>query len=112
MSPDGRIQPRKDREPYGRGRGSVPRAAAVKTIRFTRMFCGYADKVREVRHEVARHLTACGYPRVDDAVLIISEFCANAVLHSDSRGPTCGSRWKIWAGSGRQEILTGPTRMG
>ena len=64
----------------------MPRAAAVETIRFTRMFCGCADKVREVRHEVARHLTACGYLRVDDAVLIISEFCANAVLHSDSRG--------------------------
>jgi anti-sigma regulatory factor (Ser/Thr protein kinase) len=50
------------------------------------MFPGHPESVREARREVARHLTACGYPRVDDAVLIISEFCTNAVLHSDSRG--------------------------
>ncbi len=61
-------------------RSGLPACSAGARIRSGR------DKVREVRHEVARHLTACGYPRVDDAVLIISVFCANAVLHSDSRG--------------------------
>ena len=37
-----------------------------------------------LRHEVARHLTACKCPVTADAVLIISEFAANAVLHSSS----------------------------
>ena len=82
----------------------MPRAAAVETTRFTRMFCGCADKVREVRHEVARHLTACGYPRVDDAVLIISEFCTNAVLHSDSRGQFVTVRTELFPTHLRIEV--------
>jgi anti-sigma regulatory factor (Ser/Thr protein kinase) len=82
----------------------VPRAAAVETIRFTRMFCGRADQVRQARHEVTRHLSACGYPRVDDAVLIISEFCTNAVLHSDSRGQFLTVRTELFPTYLRVEV--------
>jgi anti-sigma regulatory factor (Ser/Thr protein kinase) len=39
--------------------------------------------VHFVRHAVARHLTGC--PATDDAVLIVSEFAANAIVHSASR---------------------------
>jgi hypothetical protein len=33
---------------------------------------------------VARHLAGC--PAADDAILILSEFAANAIVHSASRG--------------------------
>jgi anti-sigma regulatory factor (Ser/Thr protein kinase) len=59
--------------------------AAVKTIRFTRVFHGRADQVSQARREVARHLSACGCPVTDDVILIVSEFAGNAVLHSGSR---------------------------
>jgi anti-sigma regulatory factor (Ser/Thr protein kinase) len=61
----------------------VPRAA-VETIRFTRVFHGRADQVSHARHEVARHLLACRFPRTDDAVLVLSELASNAVLYSAS----------------------------
>lgn len=48
--------------------------AAVETIRFTRAFHGQADQVSHARHEVARHLLACGCPRIDDAVLVHAAF--------------------------------------
>ena len=64
----------------------MPRAAAVETTRFTRIYPGGVDQVRQARHDLARHLSACGYPRVDDAVLVLSEFATNAVTHSNSRG--------------------------
>ena len=63
----------------------MPRAA-VETVRFTRVFHGRADQVSHARHEVARHLSACGFPRVDDAVLVLSELASNAVLYSASTG--------------------------
>ena len=61
----------------------MPRAA-VETIRFTRVFHGRADQVSHARHEVARHLLACRFPRTDDAVLVLSELASNAVLYSAS----------------------------
>ena len=45
---------------------------------------GQADRVREVRRAVARHLAGC--PAVDDATLIASELAANAIVHSASQG--------------------------
>jgi anti-sigma regulatory factor (Ser/Thr protein kinase) len=47
-------------------------------------FHGRAEEVRHVRRDVARYLADC--PATDDAVLTASEFAANAVLHSRSRG--------------------------
>jgi anti-sigma regulatory factor (Ser/Thr protein kinase) len=51
---------------------------------YQRTYPGRADQVRHVRRDVAEHLGEC--PVTDDAVLIASEFAANAILHSRSRG--------------------------
>src|ERR1700730_12323923 len=49
---------------------------------------GTADQLRHVRSALRRFLTGC--PIADDAVHLLSELCANAVVHSDSgkRGGT------------------------
>jgi anti-sigma regulatory factor (Ser/Thr protein kinase) len=51
---------------------------------YTGTFQGRAEEVSCVRRQVARFLGDC--PVTDDAVLAASEFAANAVLHSRSRG--------------------------
>jgi len=60
------------------------RAAAQAATAYTGVFPGTADQVSRARREVARHLA--GHPVTDDAVLVVSELAANAVLHSDSKG--------------------------
>jgi serine/threonine-protein kinase RsbW len=50
-----------------------------------RSYVGKANQVRHARAFVARALE--GFPMVDDAVLLISELCANAVQHSKSGKP-------------------------
>jgi anti-sigma regulatory factor (Ser/Thr protein kinase) len=62
----------------------MTRAAAEAATRYQRTFHGRTDQVSQVRREVARHLGDC--PATDDAVLIVSEFAANSVLHSQSQG--------------------------
>lgn len=47
-------------------------------------FHGRVEEVSRVRRQVARFLADC--PVTDDAVLAASEFAANAILHSRSRG--------------------------
>jgi serine/threonine-protein kinase RsbW len=59
---------------------AVPAAAAT----YAGIYPGRADQVQHVRRALARHLEGC--PAADDAVLIVSELAANAILHSDSRG--------------------------
>jgi len=51
---------------------------------YQRIYPGHADQLRRVRHDVASHLDHC--PAREDAVLAASEFAANAILHSRSRG--------------------------
>jgi anti-sigma regulatory factor (Ser/Thr protein kinase) len=58
--------------------------STATAARYTGTFHGRAEEVRHVRRDVARYLGGC--PGTDDAVLIASEFAANAVLHSRSRG--------------------------
>jgi serine/threonine-protein kinase RsbW len=60
------------------------RAAAKAATAYTGVFPGTADQVSRARREVARHLA--GHPVTDDAVLIVSELAANAILHSHSKG--------------------------
>jgi anti-sigma regulatory factor (Ser/Thr protein kinase) len=50
---------------------------------YTGIYPGRADQLHHVRQAVARHLAGC--PAADDAVLILSEFAANAIVHSASR---------------------------
>jgi len=51
---------------------------------YTGIYPGRADQLHHVRQAVARHLAGC--PTADDAVLILSELAANAIVHSASRG--------------------------
>jgi anti-sigma regulatory factor (Ser/Thr protein kinase) len=53
--------------------------------RCTRTFIASPDQVRLARTFLRGVLESC--PMVDDAVLLISELCTNAVRHSDSRLP-------------------------
>jgi anti-sigma regulatory factor (Ser/Thr protein kinase) len=59
------------------------RARPAKATRYTGTYLGRADQVHHVRHAVARCLAGC--PAAADAVLIVSEFAANAIVHSASR---------------------------
>ena len=45
---------------------------------------GHLDQVHRVRHAVASYLAGC--PAAYEAVLIVSELAANAIVHSGSRG--------------------------
>jgi len=58
--------------------------AAGSATWYQRTFCGRADQVARVRHQVAAHLDGC--PAAADAVLVASELAANAVTHSASAG--------------------------
>ena len=53
--------------------------------RSRRSYVGKANQVRHARAFLARVLE--GFPLVDDAVLLISELCANVVQHSSSGNP-------------------------
>ena len=53
--------------------------------RCRRSYAGKPAQVRHARAFLAEVLEGC--PMVNDAVLLISELCANAVLHSNSRKP-------------------------
>ena len=53
--------------------------------RCRRSYAGKADQVRHARAFLARVLE--GFPMADDAVLLISELCTNAVQHSSSGKP-------------------------
>jgi serine/threonine-protein kinase RsbW len=68
-------------------------SAELKT-EYQRTYPGRADQVGHVRGDVAEHLGEC--PVIDDAILIASEFAANAVLHSRSRGGNFTIRVKLY----------------
>jgi hypothetical protein len=62
----------------------VSGAAAEAATRYQRTFHGHASQVAEVRRDIAAYLDGC--PAADDAILIVSEIVANAIVHSDSSG--------------------------
>ena len=51
---------------------------------YQQTYPGWADQVRQVRRHLAEHLGKC--PAADDALVVLSEFATNAILHSRSRG--------------------------
>jgi anti-sigma regulatory factor (Ser/Thr protein kinase) len=51
----------------------------------SRSYPGQPDQVAQARAHLAYALHDC--PVADDAVLLLSEICTNAVCHSDSRRP-------------------------
>ena len=60
------------------------RAEPLAATCYTGIYPGRADQLHHVRRTVARHLAGC--PAADDALLILSELAANAIVHSASRG--------------------------
>ena len=75
----------------------MPAAATAEAARFTGMFTGEPESVRDVRHAVAAHLL--DHPAVvDDAVLIASELATNAIVHSRSAGGFFTV--KVWLSAG------------
>jgi serine/threonine-protein kinase RsbW len=71
-------------------------------------FSGTPQQVAYARHAVAGILS--GWPRADDAVLVVSELATNAVLHSESRGQSFTVRAEIQPGCLQIEVedLGGP----
>ena len=60
------------------------RAEPLAATCYTGIYPGRADQVHHVRRAAARHLTGC--PAADDAILVLSELAANAIVYSASRG--------------------------
>ena len=58
----------------------TPRSATVTATAYAGTFPGRADQIRRVRREVGEYLAHC--PAQEDAVLVVSELAANAVLHA------------------------------
>jgi hypothetical protein len=67
---------RQQRDPAERDAG-VMTSTAVEVPRFTRVFRGRADQVRQARLEVARYLSGCGGPVTDDVTLVVSDSLNN-----------------------------------
>ena len=55
---------------------------AIAQRSWEQSYPGTADQLRHVRSELRDFLGGC--PVADDAVCLLSELCANAVIHSDS----------------------------
>ena len=59
---------------------------------------GLPGQIRHVRHGLAQALNGC--PVADESVLVVSELCTNAAIHSNSREP--GGQFTV-----RTEVRTG-----
>jgi len=73
-------------------------------------FDGRAEEAARVRREIAAYLGAA--PPADDMIFIASEFAANAVLHTRSRGASFRVRCQLAARTARIEVedMGGPWR--
>jgi anti-sigma regulatory factor (Ser/Thr protein kinase) len=85
----------------------VSTAAAT---RYKGTFHGRAEEMSRVRLELAGYMGNC--PVTDDMVLIASEFSANAILHTRSRGESFRVGCELSPGSVRIEVedMGGPWR--
>ena len=70
--------------------------------RYAATFLGDPGQVGRVRAKMRTWLGGC--PRADDAVLIASEFAANAVTHSASRGESFTVRAEVLRDGIRVEV--------
>jgi hypothetical protein len=59
-------------------------ADPISATCYAGIYPGRPDQVSHVRRALARHLAGC--PAASDAILILSELAANAVVHSARRG--------------------------
>lgn len=77
---------------------------------FQRIYSGRADRVREVRRDMAHYLGDC--PVTDDMVLIADELAANCIMHTRSRGASFRVSCELSPGSARIEVadMGGPWR--
>src|SRR5689334_14003187 len=66
-------------------------AVAPNVTSFRRSYPGQLAHVGQARRDVAAFVTGC--PVADDVILLVSELCGNAVLHSRSGGP--GGRFTV-----------------
>jgi anti-sigma regulatory factor (Ser/Thr protein kinase) len=88
LSPEGLpAEPDKDRQLEG-----IPAGSAISPVAWwSRDFPGQAAQVREARHWIEDLLPECG--PLQDFLLLASELCANAVLHTRSR--EAGGRFSV-----------------
>lgn len=75
---------------------TVMHATAAGTREWAGTFTGTPSHVAHARHAVAGMLA--GYPRADDAILIVSELASNAVTHSHSKDQSFTVRAEIYPG--------------
>jgi len=71
------------------------RTAHQTAVRYAGTFHGEPGQVGRVRDGLRAYLAGC--PRADDAVLVASEFAANAVQHSRSAGGTITVRAEVFS---------------
>lgn len=71
------------------GTPTLDAPARARALRVTAVFDALADQVQHARHFAKAMLR--DWPLADDAALVVSEFSANAVSHSASRG-----KGKFW----------------
>ncbi len=86
------------------------RADPVTATCYVGIYPGLPDQVSHVRSAVARHLAGC--PAASDAILVLSELAANAIVHSASRGQLFTVRAELHPDHVRVEAedLGGPWR--
>jgi serine/threonine-protein kinase RsbW len=87
------------------------RAEPVAATGYAGIFPGSVEQVHHVRRAVGRYLARC--PAADDAVLIVSEIAANAIVHSASRDQFFTVRAELFPGYVwvEAEDLGGPWRI-
>lgn len=66
---------------------------AKNTVLFCRTYPGHPSQVAQVRRDIREITADC--PFADDVILVASELCTNAVLHSRSGWP--GGRFTVLA---------------
>jgi anti-sigma regulatory factor (Ser/Thr protein kinase) len=88
------------------------RAESLAVTCYAGIYPGRPEQLHHVRRAVARHLAGC--PAADDAILVLSEFAANAIVHSASRGQFFTVRAEVFPGYVwvEAEDLGGPWRRG